>query len=163
MWNETDVLLDGNSFNFSSRSLSQQYEKHNTSMSLTYTLHIKIMHTRVPQYNVDHLRVSSWVLFVVYYRLFPIFLFFNRCDVSNETEVTALVEKVKNEVGFVSILVNNAGIMPCHRFFTYTPDEIRKLFAINVFAHIWVRIRVYAYSTHYAIHLLNICDFLAFC
>lgn len=64
--------------------------------------------------------------------------FLYRCDVSDEKEVEILIEKVRRDVGFVSILVNNAGIMPCHRFFTYTPSEIRKLFGINVFAHIWV-------------------------
>jgi all-trans-retinol dehydrogenase (NAD+) len=61
-----------------------------------------------------------------------------RCDVSNEEEVKLMAEKIKREFGFVSILVNNAGIMPCHRFFTYTPSEIKHLFGVNVFAHIWL-------------------------
>lgn len=61
-----------------------------------------------------------------------------QCDVSNEQQVKVLVDKIKQEVGFVSILVNNAGIMPCHRFFTYTEAEIQKLFGINVYAHIWL-------------------------
>lgn len=61
-----------------------------------------------------------------------------QCDVSSEQQVKVLVDKIKQEVGSVSILVNNAGIMPCHRFFTYTEAEIQKLFGINVFAHIWL-------------------------
>lgn len=74
-----------------------------------------------------------------YIRIYPrVHFFFYRCDVSNEEEVKLMGEKIKREFGFVSILVNNAGIMPCHRFSTYTPSEIKHLFGVNVFAHIWV-------------------------
>lgn len=48
-----------------------------------------------------------------------------------------LCDKVRNEVGFVSILVNNAGIMPCKVLSSQTEAEIRKMFEINVFAHLW--------------------------
>lgn len=61
-----------------------------------------------------------------------------RCDVSKSENIAQLAEKVKNEVGEVSILVNNAGIMPCHSFMSHEEGEIRKLFDINVFAHFWV-------------------------
>lgn len=50
----------------------------------------------------------------------------------------SLAEKVKKEVGLVTILVNNAGIMPCRQFSAYSPEDIQKLFGVNVFAHIWV-------------------------
>lgn len=46
--------------------------------------------------------------------------------------------KVLNEVGDVSILVNNAGIMPQHEFLHHTENEIRKIFEINVIAHFWM-------------------------
>lgn len=61
-----------------------------------------------------------------------------RCDVSDRDAVLTLARKVKEEVGEVSILVNNAGIMPCHPLLQHNPQEIRKIYEINVFAHFWV-------------------------
>lgn len=61
-----------------------------------------------------------------------------RCDVSNQEEVVKLASKVTKEVGDVTVLVNNAGIMPCHPLRSSSPEEIRKIFDINVFAHLWV-------------------------
>lgn len=64
--------------------------------------------------------------------------FMHRCDVSNREQVLSVAERVKKEIGDVTILVNNAGIMPCHAFLDHTNDEIRKIFDINVLAHFWV-------------------------
>ncbi|XP_066581195.1 short-chain dehydrogenase/reductase family 16C member 6-like isoform X2 [Prorops nasuta] len=61
-----------------------------------------------------------------------------QCDVSNREQVRETAERVKQEVGNVTILVNNAGIMPCHAFLDHTPEEIRKIFDINVLAHFWM-------------------------
>jgi NAD(P)-dependent dehydrogenase (short-subunit alcohol dehydrogenase family) len=61
-----------------------------------------------------------------------------RCDVADRDAVLALAARVKEEVGDVSILVNNAGIMPCHPLVQHNPQEIRKIFDINVLAHFWV-------------------------
>lgn len=47
--------------------------------------------------------------------------------------------KVKQEVGDVTILINNAGIMPHHQFLDHTEAEIRRIMDINVMAHFWVR------------------------
>ena len=60
------------------------------------------------------------------------------CDVSKREEVFSVAEKVKKEVGDVTILVNNAGIMPCHAFLDHTTDEIIRTFDINVLAHFWM-------------------------
>lgn len=49
-----------------------------------------------------------------------------------------LGEKVKSEVGTVTILVNNAGIMPCKPLEAHDEAIIKKIFDINVFAHFWV-------------------------
>lgn len=65
-------------------------------------------------------------------------VFFCRCDVSDRDQVVQLAAKVQKEVGDVTYLVNNAGIMPCHPFSSSSSDEIKKIFDINVFAHFWV-------------------------
>lgn len=49
-----------------------------------------------------------------------------------------VAKKVEKEVGDVSIIVNNAGIMPTRVIEDYSVDEIERIFKINVFAHIWV-------------------------
>jgi len=46
--------------------------------------------------------------------------------------------KVLTEVGDVTILVNNAGIMPQHEVLKHTEGEIRKIFEINTIAHLWM-------------------------
>ncbi|XP_050440864.1 short-chain dehydrogenase/reductase family 16C member 6-like [Adelges cooleyi] len=61
-----------------------------------------------------------------------------RCDVSSLENVRELGDKVKSEVGTVTILVNNAGIMPCKPLEAHNEATIRKLFDINVFAHFWM-------------------------
>ncbi|KAL6436710.1 hypothetical protein ACFW04_004860 [Cataglyphis niger] len=61
-----------------------------------------------------------------------------QCDVSKREQVLSVAERVKKEVGDVTILINNAGIMPCHAFLDHTTDEIRRIFDINVLAHIWM-------------------------
>ncbi|GAB1866596.1 NADP-retinol dehydrogenase [Camponotus japonicus] len=61
-----------------------------------------------------------------------------QCDVSEREQVLSVAEKVKKEVGDVTILVNNAGIMPCHAFLDHTTDEIKRIFDINVLAHFWM-------------------------
>uniref|UniRef100_A0A8D8V0X0 Short-chain dehydrogenase/reductase 3 n=1 Tax=Cacopsylla melanoneura TaxID=428564 RepID=A0A8D8V0X0_9HEMI len=58
-------------------------------------------------------------------------------DISNRDKVLDTAEKVRREVGEVTVLVNNAGIMPCRPLFEQKPDTIRKIFDVNVMAHFW--------------------------
>ncbi|XP_076168921.1 short-chain dehydrogenase/reductase family 16C member 6-like isoform X1 [Ptiloglossa arizonensis] len=60
-----------------------------------------------------------------------------KCDVSNREEVFSVAERVREEVGNVTILINNAGIMPCRAFMDHTPEDIKRIFDINVLAHCW--------------------------
>ena len=45
---------------------------------------------------------------------------------------------MRQEVGEVSIVINNAGIMPCHSFLSHNPREIVRAFEVNVFSHFWI-------------------------
>lgn len=49
-----------------------------------------------------------------------------------------MAQRVQSEVGSVTMLVNNAGIMPCRPLLKHTEQEIRRVFEINVMAHFWV-------------------------
>lgn len=59
------------------------------------------------------------------------------CNVANRAEVMETAAKVQKEVGSVTILVNNAGIMPCHLFLEQAVDEIERTMNINIMAHFW--------------------------
>lgn len=65
---------------------------------------------------------------------------------SNREEVFKVAEKVKEEVGDVTILINNAGIMPCHSFLDYTPEEVKRTFDINVLGNCWVSFLYFSIS-----------------
>ncbi|XP_055341355.1 short-chain dehydrogenase/reductase family 16C member 6-like [Paramacrobiotus metropolitanus] len=59
------------------------------------------------------------------------------CDVSNRQNVYECARLIQNDVGEVSILVNNAGIV-CSKYFMDLPDEsITDVFRTNTFAHFW--------------------------
>ncbi|XP_018354254.1 PREDICTED: 17-beta-hydroxysteroid dehydrogenase 13-like [Trachymyrmex septentrionalis] len=60
------------------------------------------------------------------------------CNVTKREDVFAVAKRVKEEVGDVTILVNNAGIMPCHAFSDHMVDEIIQMFNINVLGHFWM-------------------------
>lgn len=59
-------------------------------------------------------------------------------DVTSREKVLEVGSKVLKEVGDVSILVNNAGIMPQHEVLKHTEAEVKKMYEINVFAHYWM-------------------------
>lgn len=59
------------------------------------------------------------------------------CDISKREKVYEVAKRISEEVGTVSILVNNAGIV-CGQFFLNTPDAmIQKTMDVNIMAHFW--------------------------
>ena len=54
------------------------------------------------------------------------------CDVTNETDVAELVKKVTEEVGHISILVNNAGIIMRIPMLEMTAAQFRKVVDIDL-------------------------------
>jgi short-subunit dehydrogenase involved in D-alanine esterification of teichoic acids len=74
---------------------------------------------------------------LLYVYLFELFL---SVDVTDYDQVVAKAQQVRTQIGDVTILVNNAGIMPTHPLLQQTKEEIRKVFDINVMAHFWVKL-----------------------
>lgn len=60
------------------------------------------------------------------------------CDVSQQQDVEAKARLVRSMVPQVDIIVNNAGIMPCHPFLSHSIQEIDRCIDINVKGCIWV-------------------------
>ncbi|KAH9628422.1 hypothetical protein HF086_015952 [Spodoptera exigua] len=61
-----------------------------------------------------------------------------RCDVTDREAIAVLAEKIRREVGEVTMLVNNAGIMPCKPLLQTSEKEIRTSFEVNIIAHLWL-------------------------
>ncbi|XP_071442677.1 short-chain dehydrogenase/reductase family 16C member 6-like isoform X2 [Hetaerina americana] len=60
-----------------------------------------------------------------------------KCDISNREDIYRTAKKVKEEVGTVRILINNAGIVSGKNLLD-TPDVmVQKTFDVNVLAHFW--------------------------
>jgi NADP-dependent 3-hydroxy acid dehydrogenase YdfG len=54
------------------------------------------------------------------------------CDVTNEEQAHALIERAEGEFGRVDILVNNAGVMLLSRIDKGLSDQWRQMFDVNV-------------------------------
>ncbi|XP_003469425.1 estradiol 17-beta-dehydrogenase 11 [Cavia porcellus] len=58
-------------------------------------------------------------------------------DCSNREDIYSSAKKVKAEIGDVSILVNNAGVVYTSDLFATQDPQIEKTFEVNVLAHFW--------------------------
>ncbi|XP_067146573.1 epidermal retinol dehydrogenase 2-like [Apteryx mantelli] len=59
------------------------------------------------------------------------------CDCSKRQEVYRVADQVKKEVGDVSILINNAGIVTGKRFIESPDSLVEKTMEVNIMAHFW--------------------------
>ncbi|XP_069670581.1 short-chain dehydrogenase/reductase family 16C member 6-like isoform X2 [Periplaneta americana] len=60
-----------------------------------------------------------------------------QCDVTDRKAVMDTAVLVQQQVGHVTILVNNAGIYPVKPILDWSPEELHKLFDTNLMAHFW--------------------------
>ncbi|XP_069834347.1 17-beta-hydroxysteroid dehydrogenase 13-like [Dendropsophus ebraccatus] len=58
-------------------------------------------------------------------------------DCSKREEISNAAEKVKQDVGDVNILINNAGVVFCADLLSLQDSQIQKIFEVNVLAHFW--------------------------
>ena len=60
------------------------------------------------------------------------------CDVRYKQEVFKMAEQVKKEVGEVSILVNNAGVMVIKEFLEQSDAEVEDTVNVNLLGQLWL-------------------------
>ncbi|CAG0896854.1 unnamed protein product, partial [Darwinula stevensoni] len=58
-------------------------------------------------------------------------------DLCNREEIYETAKRVEEEVGKVTILVNNAGVMTGKRLLDCSDDAIRRTINVNAVAHLW--------------------------
>ena len=61
-----------------------------------------------------------------------------KCDCSKREEVYRVAEQVKKDVGDVTILINNAGVVSGKKFMDLPDDKIELTYKVNSIAHFWV-------------------------
>jgi all-trans-retinol dehydrogenase (NAD+) len=59
------------------------------------------------------------------------------CDVSDREFVYSTAGKVRNEVGKVDILINNAGVVSGRPFLECTDQQLGRTMEVNILAHFW--------------------------
>lgn len=64
-------------------------------------------------------------------------------DISNKEKVYEAATKVKQEVGKVDILINNAGIVTCRPFFELSDKSIEQTYGVNILSHYWVKYLIF--------------------
>lgn len=60
------------------------------------------------------------------------------CDVGKRENVYLTAERVRKEVGEVSVLVNNAGVVSGHHLLECPDELIERTMMVNCHAHFWV-------------------------
>jgi len=60
-----------------------------------------------------------------------------KVDVSDREAVRKAALTTRTQMGEVTLLFNNAGIMPCKPLLAHSEKEIEKVFAVNVFSQFW--------------------------
>lgn len=61
-----------------------------------------------------------------------------QCDVSNRANVQKVAAQVRQDVGDVTVIINNAAILHSKGFLGQSSKEIERIFDVNVLGYIWV-------------------------
>jgi len=64
-------------------------------------------------------------------------VFTDTVDMSKRSEIVSAASRLREQIGTVTILYNNAGIASVKPFLKLEPDTIKKVFDINILAHFW--------------------------
>lgn len=59
-------------------------------------------------------------------------------DVSSKERVYKAANQVRQEVGDITVLVNNAGITQCKTIMEFKDEEIQLITDVNYLSHYWV-------------------------
>ncbi|XP_043914837.1 17-beta-hydroxysteroid dehydrogenase 13-like [Protopterus annectens] len=58
-------------------------------------------------------------------------------DCIKREDIYKMAEKVQKDIGDVTVLINNAGVVTCTDLLTTTDDQTLQTFSVNILAHFW--------------------------
>uniref|UniRef100_A0A0B7BGP2 Short-chain dehydrogenase/reductase 3 n=1 Tax=Arion vulgaris TaxID=1028688 RepID=A0A0B7BGP2_9EUPU len=61
-----------------------------------------------------------------------------QCDITSSSQIKAVADKVRSDVGEVTILINNAGIVNGGPLLELSEADIRRTFEVNTLSHFWM-------------------------
>ena len=61
------------------------------------------------------------------------------CNICKSEEVYVTARRVQEEVGDVTMLFNNAGVVTGRKLLSCSDEEIIRTFGVNSLSHFWVR------------------------
>ncbi|CCH44675.1 3-oxoacyl-[acyl-carrier-protein] reductase [Wickerhamomyces ciferrii] len=65
-------------------------------------------------------------------------VYYYQCDVSDKNEVLEMSEKVKSQIGIVTVVINNAGITSGKSFIDLSLEEIEKIIQVNLMSNFYI-------------------------
>lgn len=64
-------------------------------------------------------------------------------DISDREQVYEVAKKVKNDIGKVDVLINNAGVVTCRTLLDLPDKAIETTYGVNILSHYWVSFGVF--------------------
>lgn len=81
-------------------------------------------------------------------------------DVANYDEIVLLKQRIKNDLGDVDILINNAGLLPRVSLLQGNPEDILRIIKVNLVSHFWVNLLTFLLVIR--IFIIFVCNLLNF-
>lgn len=79
------------------------------------------------------------------------------CDVTSEKDIKDKAEQIARDVGDITMLINNAGIMQNVPLLELDSEKIKRTFDVNTLAHFWVSVIIisrYCISLYIVIYIM---------
>lgn len=82
-----------------------------------------------------------------------------QCDVSDREQVRKAAEMTRAQCGRVTMLINNAGILPARPFLDFSDGEtIRKIFEVNTYSQFWTVFEFLPDMLENGGHIVSMCS-----
>ncbi|KAJ5903577.1 short chain dehydrogenase/reductase family protein [Penicillium tannophilum] len=63
---------------------------------------------------------------------------FYQCDITSSENISEVAAKIRASFGRPTILINNAGLLTAKTILNVSPEQMRRMFEVNTFAHYWL-------------------------
>lgn len=61
-----------------------------------------------------------------------------KCDITSSKEIAAVAKEIRAQVGYPTVIINNAGVARGKSLLESTEKDVRFTFDVNSLAHYWI-------------------------